>query len=109
MHFYNDVTKLHAMTEQSEIDEVAKQVCTDYFGLEQEEMRLNVNLGTRNKVLKALEHPTTTMFDEAYNDIEQVLKVRYQRQRKRRSKAVEGLRARPLEIERHARSSAKVP
>lgn len=94
LHFYNDVTKLHAMTEQSEIDEVANRLCKEYFGLGEAETKLNVNLGIRNKVLKALEHPTTTMFDEAFNDIEQVLKVRDQLLKKRRSKGVEG-RKRP--------------
>lgn len=76
LHFYNAVNKFHTLTDQSEIDEAAKRLWTDYFGDEQDEMRLNVSLTIRNKVLKALEHPTTTMFDEAYNDIEQVLKVR---------------------------------
>lgn len=98
LHFYNEVTKLHTMTEQSEINEVAQRLCKDYFGLGQDETRLNVSLSIRDKVLKALERPTPTMFDEAYNDIEQVLKVRLSGLSRKQSEAKKAL---SLQIERH--------
>lgn len=77
LHFYNEVNKFHTMTDADEIAEVANRLCKTYFGHGGSEPALNVSVSIQQKILKALEHPTVTMFDEAYADIEQILKTLY--------------------------------
>lgn len=77
LHFYNEVRKLHDLTDPEEVEETATRLCEEYFGLNSSEALLNVSESIREQILKDLKQPTTTMFDNASLDIEQVLKVRY--------------------------------
>jgi len=88
LHFYNDVGQLHAMTDANEITETCQRLCKTYFGHDGSEAVLNVNEMIRKQVLKALDHPSPSMFDIAYNDVEQLLKVRTNWQYRERTERV---------------------
>jgi hypothetical protein len=77
LHFYSEIMKLHEMTEKAEIAEAALRLCKTYFGHEGADPVLNVSTSVRAAILKQLQHPTTTMFDEAFNDVEQILRTSY--------------------------------
>ena len=74
--FYGDVAKFRKLTDSDEIKESAEKICNVYLGHNGHEMVLNVDASTQAKVLKSLSKPTTTMFDTAFFDVEQILKVR---------------------------------
>lgn len=76
LHFYNDVSQLHALTDAAEIAAACERVCKTYFGHDGSDAVLNVNEMIRAQVLKNLGRPSVHMFDMAYNDVEQLLKVR---------------------------------
>jgi hypothetical protein len=75
LHFYNEVTKLHTMTDKEEIAATVSSVCKTYFGHDGTEPVLNVSTSIRDHVLKGIQQPTTTLFDEAFHDVEQILRV----------------------------------
>jgi hypothetical protein len=75
LHFYSEIVKFHALTDAAEIASTAERLCKSYFGYDGSEVVLNVNSFTTQQILKSLSHPTTTMFDMAYHDVEQILKV----------------------------------
>lgn len=76
LHFYREVMTLHHLEDKAAINETALRLCKMYFGHEGTEQVLNVSLSTRTTILKHLSQPTTTMFDEAFHDVEQILRVR---------------------------------
>lgn len=75
LHFYCEVVKFHELTDKQEIATTADKLCRTYLGYEGSDPVLNVSSFTTQQIIKALGHPTTTMFDLAYHDVEQVLKV----------------------------------
>lgn len=75
LHFYHDVCKFHDLTDQEEITTAAQQLCTKYLGHGGNDLVLNLDTLVAQQILGGLQKPTSTMFDMAYHDVEQILKV----------------------------------